>query len=91
MLPKLDINCTKATLLIEQQLDGPVNLLQKIRLQRHYKACSVCKTYANQVQQLHESLQHPKPDSPTPEHLQALQAKIVAAIEKKVKKKDDAV
>ena len=41
-------NCRQATYLIEKQQIGKINLREKVQLQVHLYACSVCKLFSKQ-------------------------------------------
>ncbi len=47
-LKNMIYNCRQATYLIEKQQIGKINLREKVQLQVHLYACSVCKLFSKQ-------------------------------------------
>lgn len=59
MAPKFfEINCLKATQLVERKLTIGLPVLDKLRLQWHQRLCSYCKNYENQSKRIEQVLRN---------------------------------
>lgn len=52
MKPALMISCRQASQLVEQDLERPLNLLERFQLRLHLTLCGMCRAYRRQVRRL---------------------------------------
>ena len=56
LMSRMLLSCKEATYLVEKQMESPLTIMEKFRLNIHLRLCKVCNAYQNQSETINIAL-----------------------------------